>query len=129
MALVKTCAVVVVLALFLQSGCDLWCQHAEEVTSATQPEGAAVPPCHDTEQGESGPQKSGNHETPKDCVHPQAADDNSKLQTKVIKASHPVAIVEVADIYSRVQFHPVVSSAPVLYPVKPSASASSILRI
>ena len=129
MALVKTCAVVVVLALFLQSGCDLLCQHAEEVTSATPPPGTAVPPCHDTEHRESDPKESRNHETPKDCIHPQATDDNSKLQTKMVKASQPVAIVEVADIHSHFQFHPVASYATVLDLIEPSGTPSSILRI
>lgn len=126
MGLVKTCAVVLVLALFLQSGCDLWCQHAKEIASAIQPQGTPVPPCHDAE---SDPKDSSNHETPKDCVHPQAVDGNSKLQTEGVKASQPVAIVEVADIQSNFQFHAVASQAIVLDHILPPGPPSSILRI
>ena len=93
MALVKTCAAIVALALFLQSGCDLWCQHADQMASARQLADGAVPPCHHPADSKPDSKDSSKHESHKGCVHPQAADDNSKLQAKVVKANLPVALV------------------------------------
>ena len=93
MALLKTCAVILALALFLQSGCDLWCQHADQMASAKQVASGAVPPCHHAADSKPDSKDSGKHESHKDCVHPQAADDNGKLQAKVVKANHPVALM------------------------------------
>ena len=93
MALVKTCAAIVALALFLQSGCDLWCQHADQRASANQLADGAVPPCHHAADSKPDSKDSGKQESQKDCAHPQAADDNAKLQAKVVKADQPVALV------------------------------------
>lgn len=82
------------LALVAQSGCDLWCQHAEEARSAANSQGTAAP-CHDLGEHQTpAPKQSSNHEIPKDCVHPQAVGDNPKFEAKVAKAT-PVAIAMV----------------------------------
>ena len=93
MTLVKTCAAIMALALFLQSGCDLWCQRAEQMASAKQLADGAVPPCHHPADSKPDSKDSSKHESHKGCVHPQAADDNGNLQAKVAKANQPVALV------------------------------------
>ena len=96
MALLKTCAAILALALLLQSGCDLWCQHAEQIASANQLADGAVPPCHHAADSESDSKNSHKHESPKDCLHPQAVvDDNAKLHGKVVKADLPATLVSV----------------------------------
>jgi hypothetical protein len=93
MNLLKTCAAVLSLVLVLQTGCDLWCHHAEsDSVSVQQTAGPPAPACHGTTDRSEGSEKvpTRDDESSKGCVHPQAADDNSKLQTKVVNASHQV---------------------------------------
>jgi len=92
----KSWAAVMAAVLVLQAGCDLWCQYAQEIESA-QLQGEATPPCHTAEEStpsDTSPQPR-DHGAPKDCIHPEAADDNSKFQSKIVKASQPVSIIEV----------------------------------
>jgi hypothetical protein len=94
MNLVKVPAIMMVLVLVLQTGCDLFCQHAEEMTS-TQSHGGAVPPCHGAgESQKDSRHQPVNHSAPNDCLHPQAADDNFKLQNKIVTATYPVDVIE-----------------------------------
>jgi hypothetical protein len=129
MNLVKSSAIAMALVLVLQTGCDLWCQHAEEITSA-QSQGGAAPPCHGA--GES--QKDTNHQpanhgAPKDCLHPQAADDNSKLQSKIVKASHPVAVIQFSGVPIRFETGDFLSWAIATNDVSRSSTSLSVLRI
>ena len=128
MALAKTCAAVLALALFLQSGCDFWCQHAEQIASTNPMQDGGVPPCHHSGNGNSDPKHSGNPEH-KNCVHPQAADENSKLQTKMVKSVQPMAIIETPQAYSQAYFDYVVPSGVSPGLIRPSGSPSGILRI
>src|SRR5262245_25293208 len=94
MRLLKSSAIAMTLVLVLQTGCDLWCQHAQETVYA-QLQGGAVPTCHGGGESEKDTKhQPANHGTSKDCLHPQAADDNSKLQSKIVKATHPVAVIQ-----------------------------------
>src|SRR5688572_5503230 len=111
----RTCAAVLSMILVLQAGCDLWCHETEtDWESLTQT--AAAPACHGTtEESDGSEQKpTRHHESSKECFHPQATDDNSKLQTKIVKASHPVAASEFS---------------AVLLPVKPRTVAYGLSNI
>lgn len=125
----KLSAIVMTVVLVLQAGCDLWCQHAEQITS-TQSHDGAVPPCH----GAGDSQKDSkhqpiNHGTPKDCLHPQAADDNSKLQKKIVKASYPVAVVEFSSLPIRVEAREFLSWVIPSNDVSRASPPLSVLRI
>jgi len=124
----KTCAAILALALFLQSGCDLWCQHAEQITANHMQDGG-VPPCHHSGSSNSDPKHSGSNPEHKNCVHPQAADDNSKLQAKVIKAEQPSAIIETPETYQQVYFNHAVPRGASPGLIRQSGPPSSILRI
>lgn len=132
MSLLKTCAAVLSLILVLQTGCDLWCHRAESEGGSSQHTAVTpVPACHGTtEKSEGSEQKpAGNHEPSKDCVHPQAADDNSKLHTKIAKASHPVVFVDFPVVQVGIQLHALTFSAPDTGPFKVAPPSSLILRI
>src|SRR5688572_2540036 len=110
MSFLKTCAAFLSLVLVLQTGCDLWCHQAEsEGSSSHQSAGTPTPACHGTSHNsESSEQEpSRHHESSKTCVHPQAADDNSKLQTKIAKASHPIASGGFPGVQVYIQLHAV----------------------
>ena len=129
MSVVKVSATVLVLALVLHTGCDFWCHDSDEATSATQLQGASVPPCHQPSDGKQPDhQQQPNHETSSDCIHPQAADDSSKLQTKIAKANLPVTPVQVFGIENRRQIHDSLRAIRMIG-VSPSDSTASILRI
>jgi hypothetical protein len=130
MRLAKLTALVVTFVLVLQSGCDFFCQHAEEMASQ-RVQGNAVPPCHSTGSGENSNHQDQHrdHQTAKDCLHLQAIDDGSKLQTKVVKASQPVAIVALATIQVLVHSRVPVLATDFPSDVKPSGPSSPVLRI
>jgi hypothetical protein len=129
MALAKTCAAIVALALFLQSGCDLWCQHAEQTASVNPSQDGGVPPCHHAGNGSSNPKHSGGNPEHKNCIHPQAANDNSKVQAKVIKFEQPISIIETPQTYAQAYFDHVVPSGVSPGLIRQSGPPSSILRI
>jgi hypothetical protein len=129
MNLVKLSAIVMTVVLVLQAGCDLWCQHAEEITSAPSHDGA-VPPCHGAgESQKDSKQQPVNHGTPKDCLHPQAADDNSKLQNKIIKATYPVAVIGFSGLPIRFEAREFLSWVIARNDVSRSSPPLSVLRI
>ena len=129
MALSKTGAAILALALFLQSGCDFWCHHAEQIASMNPAPDGGIPPCHHSGDGNSDSKHSGGNPAHKTCVHPQAADDNSKLQAKVIKADQPIAIIETPLAYSQAYFDHVVPSGVSPGLTRQSGPTSAILRI
>ena len=128
MTLAKTCAAIVALALFLQSGCDLWCQHAQQTASAKESHEDAVPPCHHSGDGKSHPKESRNqpHEN---CTHPQAVNDNSKSEAKISKVDQPAVLIHVAVLHWHIEFHHAVVGTTPLSRLGPSGSPSAILRI
>jgi hypothetical protein len=126
MSLAKVTATILALALVLQTGCDFWCHNEDAATTATL-QGSAVPPCHGASEGNG--QQPRNHDTSKECVHPQAADDNAKLQTKVVKASPLAMFVDFPGVEIRLQGYSVLLSAPYLSAVTLSGPPASILRI
>jgi hypothetical protein len=129
MNLVKLPAIVMALVLVLQTGCDFWCQHAEELTSA-QSQGGATPPCHGAgESQRDSKHQPVDHGAPKDCLHPQAADDSSKLQTKVAKASHPVAVIQFSGLPIRFETRDFLSGVIARNDVSRSSPPLSVLRI
>lgn len=131
MALAKTCAAILAVSLFLQSGCDLWCQHAEQSTSVNPMQDGGVPPCHESQSGNdnSDPKHSDGSPEQSNCVHPQSADDNSKLQAKVIKVEQSIAIIDAPHTYRQAYFDHVVSSGTSPGLIRQSGSQSAILRI
>jgi hypothetical protein len=129
MALPKTCASILALALILQSGCDFWCQDAEQVTSMNPIKDGGVAPCHHSGSDHSGPKHSGGSPEHKGCVHPQAADDNSKLRAKVTKAERPIAIIDAPQTYRQAFLDHVVPSGALSGPIPQSGPPSTILRI
>jgi hypothetical protein len=132
MSFAKLAAAVLTFVLILQSGCDFWCMHAEEVASASAPQEASVPPCHGAGDSEDSQHKrhSENRGTPRDCAHPQAADNNSELKTKVVKASQAVATVEVDGARGGVQLQPLEFVVTAASNIKRNpGSPSPILRI
>ena len=128
MSLVKVSATVLVLALVLHTGCEFWCHHSDEATPAAQLQGASVPPCHQPSEGKQPDRQQPNHETSGDCIHPQAADDNSKLQSKIAKASLPVTPAQVFGVENRRQIQ---DSLRAIGVIRNSSSdfTASILRI
>ena len=132
MSLVKLSATVLTFVLILQSGCDFFCQHAEEAANASEHQSAQTPPCHDTSDGEKSEHKqhSGNHGSPKDCIHPQATDDGSKLLGKIAKENLPAVITGVHGIDGRFQLlQPLTFATPGAIGFNPASPPSSILRI
>jgi hypothetical protein len=129
MTVAKTCASVLALALFLHTGCDLFCQYAAQSAPASPLQEAAVPPCHHGGHHSSDPEKSDGDQTHKDCVHPQAADDYSKLQVKVLQANEPVALIEMDEIQVQIRLDDVSASMSARVPITPPGSPSTILRI
>ena len=130
MNLVKLSAIVMTVVLILQTGCDLWCQHAEQMTSTTQSHGGAVPPCHGAgESQKESKHQHGDHGAPKDCLHPQAADDNSKLQNKIVKATFPVAAIEFSGLPTRFEAREFLSGVIARNDVSRSSPPLSVLRI
>jgi hypothetical protein len=129
MNLVKLPAIVMALVLVLQTGCDLFCQHAEDVTSVPS-HGGAVPPCHGAgESQKDSKHQPVNHGAPKDCLHPQAADDNSKLQNKIVKAAYPVAVTEFSGLPIRFETRDFLSWVIARNDVSRSSPPLSVLRI
>jgi hypothetical protein len=130
MNLVKLSAIVMTVVLVLQSGCDLWCQHAEQITSTTQSHDGAVPPCHGAgESQKDSKHQPVNHGAPKDCLHPQAADDNSKLQKKIVKATYPAAVIEFSGLPIRFEAREFLSGVIAKHDVSRSSPPLSFLRI
>lgn len=94
-----------------------------------QLQGALVPPCHQPSEGKKPDhQQQPNHETSRDCIHPQAADDSSKHQTKIAKASLPVTTAQVFDIENRFHIHDSLHAIRMIG-ISPSDFTASILRI
>ena len=129
MILGKVTAAIVAMVLVFQSGCDLLCQQAEEIASMQQ---STIPPCHDT----GGHQKSGHqdrhgsHGSSQDCLHPEAADDSSKFQIKIVKANQPIVVAGFSAIPLRLQFAiPVVATSSGGGGISPSGPPASVLRI
>ena len=104
MILFRTCAALLSMILVLQTGCDFWCDETES-DWVSLVESTAAPECHRTaDKGDGSEQEPTRHHEPsKECVHPQATDDYSKLQTKILKASHPAAANEFPGIQLRVE--------------------------
>ena len=95
MSVVKWSAAIVAFALVLHSGCDLWCHYAEEMASTSQSQSTATPPCHDANHSDNSKnrQPSGrDHERPTSCLPLQAADDGSKMASKVAVANLPATV-------------------------------------
>ena len=128
MTLAKTCAAIVALVLFLQTGCDLWCQHAEQIASAKESHEDAVPPCHHSGDGKSDPKKSGS-QSHENCVHPQAVNDNSKSEAKIYRADQTAVMIQVAALDWHVEFQNAVVGATPLSRLGPSGPHSTVLRI
>ena len=130
MRLAKLTALVIAFVLVLQTGCDFFCQRAEEVASQ-RVQGSAVPPCHGTGDGENSDHRDqhNDHHAAKDCLHPQAADDGSKLQTKIVKASPPDAVATLAAVPVLVHSRILVVATEFPRGVKPTGPSSSVLRI
>ena len=129
MRLTKLFAAVMAMILIVQAGCDLWCQHAQEATATQSPNGAA-PPCHGAEEGSSDtPHQPRNHGAPKDCIHPEAADDNSKFQSKIGKASQFVVLIESPVVVSYFPSDALLAEAVTAHGVKRAGPPLSILRI
>jgi hypothetical protein len=129
MNLVKLPAIVMALVLVMQTGCDLLCQHAEEMTSS-QPHGGAAPPCHGAgESQKDSKHQPVNHGVPKDCLHPESADDNSKLQNKTVKATYPVAAIEFSSLPIRFEAREFPSWVIARNEVSRSSPPLSVLRI
>ena len=103
MNLFRAGATLMALVLVFQTGCDLWCQHAEQMAAIQQDD--AVPPCHGVGESpiDTKDSQSGHHSTTKDCLHPQAADDSTKLQSKIVKQGQPVAIVALPGVPVRLE--------------------------
>ena len=129
MRLTKLLAAVMAMILVVQVGCDLWCQHAQEATP-TQSQNGAAPPCHGTEEGSSdAPHQPWNHGATKDCTHPEAADDNSKLQSKIARAGQFVAFIESPVVVSYFPNAALLAEAVMTHDVKLAGPHLSILRI
>lgn len=124
----KLTATIVALVLVFQSGCDLLCRHAEEIASMQE---SAVPPCHDTgdDQKSDHQDRHDNHGTSQECLHPEAADDSSKFQTKIVKASQPVALVSLPSIPVRLQSRVPLVAINLGWGISPSSAPTSVLRI
>jgi hypothetical protein len=107
----KTCAAILSQILLLQTGCNLWCPHAESegpplLASVVTPVGN----CHGTpvqkDDNESKPTRH-NRSGP-DCDHPKIAEGNPEPQT-IVKAPPQVISRDVLSMKIRVQHHPLVS--------------------
>lgn len=130
MILFKPCAAILSMILVLQTGCDFWC-HETESDWVSLVESTAAPACHGTaDKGDGSEQEpSRHHEPSKECLHPQATDDNSKLQTKIVKASHPAAVNEFSGIQLHVQPRTIAFSFSSKDFLNVSPPSSLILRI
>ena len=129
MNLFRVVATVLALVLVFQTGCDLWCHHAEQM-AAVQQDGAA-PPCHGAGEGPTDTRDSQprHHGTTKDCLHPQAADDSFKLQSKIVKQSQPVAIIELSAVPDGLEMREWQKAPLATNALSPSGRPSVILRI
>ena len=129
MSLVRLTAIAVISVLILQSGCDFFCQQAEKEAPAEMQK-ETVPPCHGagSEQPVEHKHQARHHETNKDCLHPQASDDNSKVQAKLFKAHLPANLVEAPRLPVQFESHVWISTAaPPGHSV--SSFSTTILRI
>ena len=126
MSLVRVAAVILTFALFLQSGCDFWCHHAEDL--AAQEHLTAVPLCHGASE-ESQPAHHSDSSGPKSCDHPQATDAGSKLLANAGKAGQPVTALTVAGVQSLLQFQAISRVAAVPSGDNLPGSSFVVLRI
>jgi hypothetical protein len=129
MNLFRVAAAVMALVLVFQTGCDLWCHHAEQM--AAVPQDGAAPPCHGAGESPSDTedQSSGNHGTTRDCLHPQAADDSSKLQAKIVKESQPVGVIEFSGVPLRLETREWQMAPLATNVMSPSGRPLTVLRI
>ena len=130
MTFFKTCAVILALVLFAQSGCDFFCQHVEETRTASSDE--AEPACHDTGEHQTPAQNhSSNHEIPKDCAHPQAVGDNPKFDSKVVKPTQVPVAIEFPSLEAHLSVNVFSVRLASVQPIKPIGPPTSpaVLRI
>jgi hypothetical protein len=108
----KTCAAILSQILLLQTGCDLWCPHAESepplLASGVTPAGDCHGPPVQKNDSESKP--THHDRSGPDCDHPKIAEGNPEPQT-IVKAPLQVTSRDVLSMQVRIQFHPLLSRA------------------
>jgi hypothetical protein len=109
----KTCAAILCQILLLQTGCDLWCPHADSeetplLASVVTPAGN----CHSTPmQKDDNESKPTRHDrSGPDCDHPKIAEGNPEPQT-IVKAPPQVTSRDILSMQVRIQFYPLLSAA------------------
>jgi hypothetical protein len=109
----KACAAILCQILLLQTGCDLWCPHAESgeptlLASVVTPAGN----CHGTAvQKDDNESKPIRHDSSgPDCGYPKIAEGNPEPQTTV-KAPPQVTSRDILSMQVRIQFYPLLSGA------------------
>jgi hypothetical protein len=109
----KTCAAILSQILLLQTGCDLWCHHAENeqpplLSLAVTPAGE----CHGTPvQRDDSKSKPARHDrSGPDCDPLKIAGGNPEPQT-IVKAPPQVNSRDIHSVQVRIQFHPLLSGA------------------
>ena len=110
MSLFKTWAAILSQILLLQTGCDLWCHHAESeeepllFASAVTPAGE----CHGTPvQKDDTESKPTRHDrSVPDCDFLKTMEGNPEPQT-ILKAPPQVSSRDILSMQVRIQFHPV----------------------
>jgi hypothetical protein len=104
----KTCAAILSQILLLQTGCDLWCPHAESEQPPLLASGVTLAgDCHGTPvQKNDGESKPTRHDrSGPDCDHPRITEGNPEPQT-IVKAPAQATSRDVLSIQLRIQFHP-----------------------
>jgi hypothetical protein len=109
----KICATILSQILLLQTGCDLWCPHAESgeppllaagVTPAMDCHGRPV----QKDDNESKPSRHGG--SGPDCDHSKIAEGNPEPQT-IVNAPPQVTSRDILSTQVRIQVHPLLSRA------------------
>lgn len=104
----KTGVAILSQLLLLQTGCDLWCHHAEsEVLPLVASVVTPAWDCHgmpvQKDDNESRPAR--HDRSGPDCDHPKIAEGNPEPQT-IVKAPPQVTSRDILSMQARIQFHP-----------------------
>ena len=113
MSFSKTCAAILCQILFLQTGCDLWCHHAESEKPPLSASAVTPPPeCHGTPlQSDDNESKPTRHDrSGPECDHLKIAQGNPEPHT-VVKAPPQVNSRDILSMQVRIQFYPLLSGA------------------
>jgi hypothetical protein len=107
-SLFKTCAAILSQILLLQTGCDLWCHHAEPPLLASAVTAAGE--CHGTpvQRDDSGSKPARHDRSGLDC-DPLKIAGNPEPQT-IVKEPTQVNSRDILSMQLRIQSHPLLSA-------------------